>query len=269
MKKILLLLASLLWLGFWWRWYTCKICTTCGCNQSAKIVEPVIVPEDGVLLFNLNDSITLLRPGWGRYRDSIIQGLQANQEIDIEGHYLAEEPNISSFQNMGLARANAIKRLFPDSLQSRINLKSLQIERRASMTQYPFVASDIRTTNGSRESVEQVGDKTLIYFKYNSDQRINDPDIEKYLSELATQHKNTNASFNITGHTDNAGSEKDNLALGKMRAEAIKKYLISKGIAADRIHTDSKGESMPVADNDTPEGRQKNRRTEIETIQKL
>ena len=54
-----------------------------------------------------------------------------------------------------------------------------------------------------------------------------------------------------------------------MRAEAIKKYLISKGIAADRIHTDSKGESMPVADNDTPEGRQKNRRTEIDTIQKL
>lgn len=268
MKKILLLLASLLWMGFWWSWYTCKICTTCGCNQTTKTVEPILVPEEGVILFNLDDSITLLREGWSRYRDSIINHLNARQEIDIEGHYLAEEPNISSFQNMGLARANAIKQLFPDSLQSRINLKSLQIERRASMSQYPFVASDIRIVNQS-ESVEQVGDKTLIYFKYNSDQRINDPDIEKYLSELAAQHKNTNASFNITGHTDNAGSEKDNLALGKMRAEAIKKYLISKGIAADRIHTDSKGESMPVADNDTPEGRQKNRRTEIETIQKL
>ncbi len=265
MRKLILVFATLIWLGFWWWWYTCKICTTCACATAEKAI-PFIPQESGVLLFNLNDSITLLQSGWPKYRDSLAQSMLPNQTIEIEGQYLNEEPNISSFENIGMARAHAIKRLFPDSLQKSINLSSLLINKRETM-QYPFVASTIAIKTRS-EKIEQTGEKTLIYFKSNSDQRINDAEIEKYLSELSAQHQDSQSAFEITGHTDNVGDEALNKALGLNRANTIKKYLVSKGIAADRIITKSLGEASPIADNASKEGRQKNRRIEIELIQK-
>lgn len=71
----------------------------------------------------------------------------------------------------------------------------------------------------------------------------------------------------IGGHTDNVGDDKSNLALSEKRAKAVKDYLVQKGIAADRIIAKGYGESTPVATNDTPEGRQQNRRTEVKFIQ--
>jgi outer membrane protein OmpA-like peptidoglycan-associated protein len=68
----------------------------------------------------------------------------------------------------------------------------------------------------------------------------------------------------VTGHTDNTGSEKYNQDLSERRAKTVKNYLILKGISAGRITSMGFGETMPVASNATPEGRQKNRRVEIE-----
>jgi len=67
----------------------------------------------------------------------------------------------------------------------------------------------------------------------------------------------------LTGHTDNTGSTSFNLNLSKKRAEAVKKYLVSKGINASRITTDGLGSSKPIASNNTPEGRNANRRVEF------
>jgi len=66
----------------------------------------------------------------------------------------------------------------------------------------------------------------------------------------------------VVGHTDNVGEDKENIALGLGRAKAIAKFLTSHGIAANRIQTDSKGESepQPLADNNTEDGRHQNRR---------
>ena len=266
MRKIILLLTSLIWLGFWWWWYTCKICTTCGCNKTELMTSTPVLKESGIILFNLNDSSAMPQPGWPAYRDSLLSSLSPLQVLEIEGHYLADEPNTSSFENMGIARANSIKKLFPDSLQKRIAPTSLQVPKRSTMST-PFVANNI-TVKTISDKVEQSGDKTIIYFKYNSDERLHDEEIEKYLSALAIQHKDLQSIFNITGHTDNTGIAKANSKLGLMRAEAIKKYLVSKGIPADRITTKSMGDSAPISDNNTVEGRQKNRRTEIEIIQK-
>lgn len=66
----------------------------------------------------------------------------------------------------------------------------------------------------------------------------------------------------ITGHTDNSGDEIKNQKLSKDRAEAVARYLISKGINPDRIHSEGKGSAVPVADNETPEERARNRRVE-------
>jgi OOP family OmpA-OmpF porin len=70
----------------------------------------------------------------------------------------------------------------------------------------------------------------------------------------------------VVGHTDSVGSDAYNMKLGQRRAEAVKAYLVSKGIEANRIYTESKGERQPVADNRTAEGRARNRRVEIEVV---
>lgn len=67
----------------------------------------------------------------------------------------------------------------------------------------------------------------------------------------------------VAGHTDSRGSERYNMSLSLRRANAVRDYLIGKGIAADRLITKAYGESQPVADNDTEEGRSKNRRVEL------
>ena len=69
------------------------------------------------------------------------------------------------------------------------------------------------------------------------------------------------------GHTDAVGSEEYNRRLGLRRAEAVRTYLISKGIAPDRIQAVSFGKSRPVAPNETPEGRAQNRRVELQVIE--
>ena len=66
------------------------------------------------------------------------------------------------------------------------------------------------------------------------------------------------------GHTDSIGSERYNQRLSVRRAEAVKKYLVSKGVSADRIYVEGRGETQPVATNKTAEGRAQNRRVEIE-----
>jgi OOP family OmpA-OmpF porin len=68
------------------------------------------------------------------------------------------------------------------------------------------------------------------------------------------------------GHTDSVGTDAYNQKLSERRAAAVKAYLVSKGIAANRVYTEGKGEKSPVADNKTKEGRAKNRRVEIEVV---
>jgi len=68
------------------------------------------------------------------------------------------------------------------------------------------------------------------------------------------------------GHTDSTGNAAYNLALSTRRANAVKDYLVSKGIEKNRVYTEGKGLTQPVADNRTREGRAKNRRVEIEVV---
>ena len=72
-----------------------------------------------------------------------------------------------------------------------------------------------------------------------------------------------NANIEVAGHTDSRGSDAYNMKLSQQRAEAVRNYLVSKGIAADRLSAKGYGESQPVAGNATDEDRFKNRRVEL------
>lgn len=87
------------------------------------------------------------------------------------------------------------------------------------------------------------------------------------LTELAVVlQKRPEWKLQIAGHTDNVGNDQNNLILSKKRAEAVKNFMISQNIDANRLSVLYFGETQPIANNDTPEGRQKNRRVEMTII---
>ncbi|MFY9314786.1 MAG: OmpA family protein [Burkholderiales bacterium] len=87
------------------------------------------------------------------------------------------------------------------------------------------------------------------------------------LDDLATKVRAINLEVVIAiGHTDSVGADAYNQKLSVRRAESVKSYLVSKGVEPNRIYTEGKGEKQPVASNSTKDGRQKNRRVEIEVI---
>lgn len=87
------------------------------------------------------------------------------------------------------------------------------------------------------------------------------------LDDLVGKVKGINLEVIIAvGHTDSVGTDGYNQKLSVARSEAVKAYLVSKGIEKNRVYTEGKGEKQPVADNKTTEGRAKNRRVEIEVV---
>lgn len=93
------------------------------------------------------------------------------------------------------------------------------------------------------------------------------PDGREKLDDLAGKIGGINLEVIIAvGHTDSVGNDAYNQRLSIQRAEAVKAYLTSKGIEKNRVYTEGKGEKQPVADNKAADGRQKNRRVEIEVV---
>lgn len=127
---------------------------------------------------------------------------------------------------------------------------------------YKTVKQDIELVN------TQPGSKIVlnnIFFESGSYKLMSSsfPELKK-LTEIL--QNNTALKIEISGHTDNVGDASNNKALSEKRAEAVKAYLVLKGIPTSRIKTVGHGSSQPIAPNDTEANRQKNRRTELTII---
>ena len=102
---------------------------------------------------------------------------------------------------------------------------------------------------------------------FDFDKSVLKPEGRAKLDDLVSKIRDVNLEVIIAvGHTDSVGSDAYNQRLSVRRAEAVKAYLVTKGIERNRVYTEGKGEKQPVADNKTAEGRAKNRRVEIEVV---
>lgn len=105
-----------------------------------------------------------------------------------------------------------------------------------------------------------------VFFETGSSELLPQSKIElNKLIQLLSEH--SAQKIQINGHTDNVGSTENNNELSTLRARAVYRYLINNGISADRLQYKGFGESLPLATNDTEEGRRLNRRTEFQIIQ--
>lgn len=129
-------------------------------------------------------------------------------------------------------------------------------------------AKDIKTTLPGAE-VERVGEgikvtmkESMVNFGFDSANltATAKTNLDK-LAQVLVSNPDTN--INIYGHTDSKGSDTYNLSLSEKRANAVKSYLTSKGVASSRIFAMGRGEAEPVASNDTDAGRAENRRVEF------
>ena len=102
---------------------------------------------------------------------------------------------------------------------------------------------------------------------FDFDKSVVKPEGKAALDDLLAKLAGMNTEVMVTvGHTDSVGSDAYNQRLSLRRAEAVKAYIVSKGIDASRVYTEGKGESQPIADNATAEGRAKNRRVTVEVV---
>lgn len=102
---------------------------------------------------------------------------------------------------------------------------------------------------------------------FDFDKAVLKADGKAKLDDMASKLQGMNLEVIIAvGHTDSVGADSYNQKLSVRRAEAVKAYMVSKGIEANRVYTEGKGEKQPVADNKNSDGRAKNRRVEIEVV---
>ena len=102
---------------------------------------------------------------------------------------------------------------------------------------------------------------------FDFDKSVLKPEAKAKLDDLVSKSSAVALEVIIAvGHTDSVGTDGYNQKLSVSRSEAVKAYLVGKGIEKNRVYTEGKGEKQPVADNKTSEGRAKNRRVEIEVV---
>lgn len=109
---------------------------------------------------------------------------------------------------------------------------------------------------------------TLDGVNFDNDKATLRPDAAAILDQAAATLKEWgNVKVEVAGHTDSRSADDYNLKLSQRRAEAVRTYLVGKGVSADRLSAMGYGEANPVADNETEEGRFKNRRVELVPMQ--
>jgi OmpA-OmpF porin, OOP family len=275
--------------------YNSMCCQTCAAE---KTQIPEIAATGDYKNFNLsgrdmayscNDNFRFLSNGFNNIQpvnDSIHTGIgllksyfdkNQNDKLVITGYAMKTEKNTSAFPNLALARANDLKSYFVSKgiATNRFELKGELIDAWKMSADTLLGPADFRIMQGEELAAAPKEDwnalkssinanPLTLYFQTNqtdvdlsTEDRQKVADLAKYLDNVA------DAKLTAVGHTDNAGDRDVNTKLGLGRANFAKEYLAKNGIDGQKVETSSKGPDQPIADNATPDGKAKNRRTVV------
>lgn len=262
--KIPLWLIGLLFAGYtaWCiNYWHCNVCHCCDSTAAATTATETT----GVPLFNWNADKPVPDAKFPDWKKALLAKGGQGDTLVVTGYYRANEAN---GEQLALARAAAIRdMLAPEFPANRVKLAAKLVDDGLTEANGPKESAGfswLKMVLKKEDSAVIESDKDVILlFPYNSSVNDSDPKVDAYLKDLCEKHKNGTATFVVTGHTDNVGTDAENMALGLSRAKTVAKILRLNGIADSRINTQSKGESEPAASNDTDEGRQQNRRAVI------
>jgi outer membrane protein OmpA-like peptidoglycan-associated protein len=262
MRSFLIALLSILWLILGWIY--CRDYHRCCSGEKTLPGISTNAENAGPILFSWGSNLPVLGTGWPRMRDSLALLATDSTSLEIAGWY-CQNASPEETESTGLARAEKVRVLIPDIPDERIILVTRMVTCDSSYRNSAFesvsFARRIRT-----QHIKEIDNTTIIYFPPNSTQKLNNKEVEAYLDNVVARVTKSGERVQLTGHTDDDGPVDENLILGQKRADTVKTYLIKKGVPEKNVISTSKGESMPIADNGTPEGRAKNRRTELQII---
>jgi hypothetical protein len=227
-----------------------------------KYNQPFKVIKNSSKILNLNDFKWLL--------DSLSLYLKNHydKKLIITGIAYFNEKDSTTTNKIGLLRAKNIASYFKNK-----QINSYQINTQSKLDsnlyshQINLSGINLEVTNISSKTLDSLEKKIInkrIYVNFKNNKLISNNDLKNYLY-LLKQYIEVHPQKNIyiTGHTDNDGYYQKNLIIGLKRANLIKDYFCQNGIENTKIRTSSKGESEPIANRYTLEGKAKNRRIEI------
>ena len=295
LNKLLLWLLTILWFvaGAWW--YSHSSCASCNAETppvaGAATSCPSFSFNDGSFILNNADNVKfgksndapIISMGMAGGMDELAKyfASQTARTVTVTGNYSAAEKNATTFANLGLARADAIKKLL---VAKGISEKSIITKAEANESLCYNTGGDTLTGGVALSlSAAQVATaavpvtiatdtakpKTLfeprtVYFVTGKNQLNITKELDDYLVK-ANKYlaENKDKKLLVTGHTDNVGDAAKNVTLSADRAAFVKGILGKRGIPAAQITTGGKGMAEPIADNATADGKAKNRRVTI------
>ena len=224
--------------------------------------------------FSILDPIsTNITDGVLKLKDYLIANPLKN--IDITGYYRSDETNNSAYPNLGLARANSVKNYLisqgvpPRQIDTRGQLNDDINPDDKSMLFGPLQFGVLTLEEGaSNEALEAACDAIrsnplVLHFNTGQAQINLTAEQRQKIADISHCVDKLGVKIQVVGHTDNTGQADNNMVLGQGRADFAKNYLIRNGILGANIEATSKGQTLPIADNNTEEGRKENRRTVI------
>lgn len=197
------------------------------------------------------------------------------KDVDITGYYRSDETNDSAYPNLGLARANTVKNYLisqgvpSKQIDTHGELNDAINPDEASTLFGPLKFGIVTFEDDATDKVLAAAcdairkEPLMLYFNtgqaqinLTTEQRQKIADISRCVDKLGVK-------VQVVGHTDSTGDADNNIILGQQRADFAKSYLTRNGILEANIEATSKGQIEPIADNNTEEGKTKNRRTVI------
>ena len=298
-NDLLLVLLLVSWIAGSTYYYVCHIrqhcCGDCTSLSDMSVFELTAPPADQLLIrgdglliendegivFGRDGSLPVVAPTTDTALQQVQQYLSEHPDeaLYITGWYDDSEENKTLIENLGRARAEAVKRYL---LSAGVSSKQMGTAGRSSVnltflgdTLYNGLTFEILDELPNQEgaispdtlaALEQrlLATSPTVYFDMGSTSLQISDSLRRYLQDAQSYLLvYPDRSIVLVGHTDNVGKAEKNVAYGQERAEFTKGILSELGINPEQIKTQSKGEEEPIASNDTPLGRSKNRRVEI------